>query len=139
MKFDHIRDYASDAFRFYYQSGGVEKYINNKLCDMDKGGAGVSNPTEAALIHRERVYDEKHAEIEDLIAVDNVIKILDANGHTKAKTAVETVYCAECKERGEIKIKVSEVCEKVGATERDIYRALKMARDLFAVERKLRL
>ena len=33
---DHIRDYATEAFRFYAKSGGVKKYIEKITEDIEK-------------------------------------------------------------------------------------------------------
>jgi hypothetical protein len=55
MSKDHIRDYATEAFRFYAKTGGSKEYIEKIVADMQKQkGVGVVNPTEGALIAQER-------------------------------------------------------------------------------------
>src|SRR5690606_1489765 len=75
MKKDHIRDYATEAFRFYAKAGGYEQYVRNLVEDMQKNkGSGVCNPTESALITKERIIEKHAAELADIEAVEKVLR-----------------------------------------------------------------
>ena len=74
---DYLRDYATAAFRFYAMNGkSAEKYkqdiFDNALENIKKseGGAGISSPTESAVIAADRAVDEKIAEVRDMEAVE---------------------------------------------------------------------
>ncbi len=143
MRKDHIRDYATEAFRFYAKSGGKDKYIKYLMDDISRNkGSGVCNPTEAALVSKEKIIESRAAEFADIAAVDKVMVILD-NSHQGyyIKKAIEYVYFKDCDEdiaKGEISNRIH-YCEiHIPASERQIYYWLKKARTLFAEERGLR-
>lgn len=135
---DHIRDYATDAFRFFAKWGGREPYVKNLLVDLQKeSGVGFCSPTEAALVHKERLMKEKAAEIADLDAVEMVLRVCDGF----IRQSVEIVYFEkpwEVLEWGEIQRRVHYAEIHIPASERQIYRWLKEARMMFAEERGLR-
>lgn len=143
MKKDHIRDYATEAFRFYAASGGREKYIKNLVEDLQRQkGTGVCSPTEAALISKEEAIASKAAELADIEAVDKVLHALDVCGHKAILQAIDYVYFKDCWreiERGDIQDRVHYAEIHIPASERMIYYWLRKARRMVAMERGLRL
>ena len=143
MKKDHLRDYATEAFRFYAKSGGKEKYIKNLIEDLErKKGSGMCSPTEAALISKEEAIADKTAELADIEAVDKVLHALDDRGHRVIIQVIEYVYFADCWrdiERGDISSRVHHAELHRPASTASIYRWLKKARRMLAMERGLRL
>lgn len=136
---DHIRDYATEAFRFYAKWGSKDNYVKYLLDDLRRQkGTGICSPTEAVLIHKEQVMREYTAEIADLEAAETVLKICGRD----IRRAVEIVYLDKPfrdLEWGDIKERVHYAELTVPASERQIYYWLKKARYLFAEERGLRL
>lgn len=147
MKKDHIRDYATEAFKYYAEIGQPtyeklkEKYYQEALTDYgrigDIKGNCVSKPTEAALMYAENVLHQKESELLDILAVERTIMQLDRF----EKQAVEIIYFEEPKkefEKGDISNRVQKASLLLPAGERTIYRYLQKARSIFAYERKLR-
>ena len=139
---DHIRDYATEAFRFYAMTGGKEQYIKTLMSELEKHkGNGVCSPSEAAVIDKEKIMEIKRAEFEDIEAVDKVLHILDTSCQNEIKKAIEYVYFknswVELK-KGDIEQRVHYAEINIPASRRQIYRWLKKARILFAEERGLR-
>lgn len=136
---DHIRDYATEAFRFYARWGGRDNYVKNLLADLQKQkGFGVCSPTETELIHKEQIMKEHIAEIADLDSVEKVLRICERD----VRRAVELVYLDKPfrdLEWGELKERVHYAEIHIPASERQIYRWLRKARMLFAEERGLRI
>ena len=135
---DHLRDYCTEAFRFYARWGGRDAYIKSLVADLqrEKGG-GISSPTEAALVHKEQVMREYAAEIADLDAVQMVMNVCERD----VRRAVEIVYLDKPYaqlEWGDIKQRVHKAELTIPASERNIYYWLKKARMIFAEERGLR-
>ena len=143
MKKDHIRDYATEAFRFYARSGGKEKYIKKLVEDLTRSKSeGVCSPTESALISKERVIEEHAAELADIEAVEKVLYALDVCGHKAILQAIDYVYFKDCWrdiERGDIQDRVHYAEINIPASERQIYYWLARARRMLAAERGLRL
>ena len=144
MSKDHIRDYATEAFRFYAKVGGSKNYIERITADIQRQkGTGMVSPTEGALINKERVIGENTAELADLDAVEKAICLIERlpQGGSILK-AIEYVYYKDCwrgMKRGEIKERVCYAEIHIPASERQVYRWLGRARMLFAEERGLRL
>lgn len=141
---DHIRDYATEAFRFYAKTGGKEAYINDLVEDISKSkGTGVCNPTEAALISKEKAIETRAAELADIEAVDRVFAILDKSYQgCYIKQAIELVYFKDSKKDltwGDITDRVNKAGMTIPASRAQIFRWLREARKLFAQERGLRL
>jgi hypothetical protein len=144
MKKDHIRDYATYAFRFYAQKGGRDKYIKYLIEDLERSAksSGVSKPTEAALISQEKVIESRKSEFDDIDAVAKTLDML-AMCHDGAfiLKAIDYVYFRDCwqeLERGSVSDKVHYAEIQIPASERQIYRWLSKARRTFAEERGLR-
>jgi hypothetical protein len=158
---NHIRDYATAAFQFYAKEGGAEKYkkkiykevIQEQLKREGKGG--ISKPTEAMVMRAEKEVEDKLAEIRDLEAVEKTIAELSAHtfmGETTIKEtsfdrvkiikAIELVYFINAGkelEKGDIKDRVHKASLEIPASERQIYKWLSKARELFAEKRELRI
>lgn len=144
IKKDHIRDYATEAFRFYARTGGARKYIDNLIAQAKREkGSGIANPTEATLMIKERILAERAAEFADLEAVEKTLHIISALDAGKdMRNAIEIVYFERCWDdlrRGDIQSRVHKAELTIPASERQIYRWLKTARLIFARERGLRL
>ena len=145
---DYLRDYVTAAFRFYAQNGmSAEKYKKKIYIQALEEGlisegnkSGVSKPTESAVIAAERAVSLKIAEIRDMEAVEKVIAELDVKLRGDIIQAIEYVYFKDCNQELEnIKAKVHTAEIFIPASERSIYRWLRHARELFAVERGLRI
>lgn len=143
---DHIRDYATSAFRFYAENGkSAEKYkinlANEIIYNQQKLKSGINNPTETAVIKHESIIEDRMAEIKDMEAVERVMDILSkmSNGR-EIKKAIEYVYFdTEKIKKGSILERIHNAVIHIPASERSIFRWLKKARKLFAEERGLRL
>ena len=150
-KKDHIKDYATAAFRFYKSVGGLESYKNKiwqeALLDRRRdhtGSAGVSKPTEADIIRAEKAIDSKFSEIADLEAVEETLEILGRMEIGRfIIEAVEIVYWTDLhipiNQQGLIQERVHKASLHIPASERTVYRYLFKARTIFAFERGLRL
>lgn len=141
---DHVRDYATEAFRYWAKVGGSKKYIEDLVADTRRQkSSGIANPTEAALVIKERILAERAAEFADLEAVERALHIISTLGAGKEMLqAVEMVYFEKCWDelrRGDIQDRVHKAELTIPASERSIYYWLKKARLIFAKERGLRL
>lgn len=143
MKKDYLRDYCTEAFRFYAKTGGRSAFLRSIEDDIIKPkGSGTCKPTEAALVNKERIILEHAAELEDIEAVSKVLVYLDMCGHRDMITAIEIVYFADCwkdLERGDISTRVHEAEIMIPASEKTVYRWLRSIREMFAKERGLRI
>lgn len=150
MKKNHVRDYATAAFRFYACTGSSVKY-KKKIYDeaiarqrrLEGNQGSISCPTEAAIIHAEDALDAAAAELKDLEAVEKTIAFIERNrdGNNMMK-ALEMVYMAEPLkniEWGEISERVHHAEINIPASEKTIYRWLSLAVMTFAKERGLRV
>ena len=148
---DHIKDYATAAFRFYKSAGGLEVYKNKiwqeALLDNQRDGircAGISKPTEADIIRAEKALDLKISEIADLEAVEKTLDILGRMEYGRfIIMAVDIVYWTDLNtpinQRGVIQDRVHKASLRIPAGERTVYYYLTKARAVFAIERGLRL
>ncbi|EKQ50279.1 MULTISPECIES: hypothetical protein [unclassified Clostridium] len=151
MKKDHIRDYATEAFRFYalvgmsaieYREKIRNEAINTVVKRMGKGTKGGS-PTEAQLIYADKAIEEKLSEIQDLEAVEKTMKEFEADVFTRITILplIKAVYFTEADKeikKGEIRNRVIKACSDLSISESTAYRYLKRARLLFAHNRGLR-
>lgn len=146
MKKDHIRDYATEAFRYYaymnttyemlckkYRQEALEEYQRN----LEGAGTGISKPTENAVIYAESKLREKQGELWDILAVEKTIAQLNI----WERRAIEIVYFPHAHrdiQKGEISDRVNQASIEIPAGTATVYRYLKRARNLFAFERGLR-
>ena len=79
---DHLRDYATAAFRFYAKNGKSAEKFKQKIYiealdeirrKETRVKDGISKPTEDAVIKAEMAVNEKISEIKDMEAVDRVL------------------------------------------------------------------
>ena len=148
MKKDHIRDYATEAFRYYaflgkpHKEDLEKKYYQEALEEYERrqqlGGTGISKPTEQAIMYAEGILRQKQAELWDILAVEKTLAQL----HIWERRAVEIVYFPHAQRnmrKGEISDRVNKASIQIPADERTVYRYLKKARNVFAFERGLRI
>ena len=153
---DHIKGYATAAFRFYKSVGGLKAY-KQKVWDEAMANSSrqnwqfeeynsteISKPTEAQIMRAERALKDARADIYDLEAVEQTLYIIStlSNGRAIGK-AVEIVYFTDLdtplNKRGFIRGKVISASLDIPAGESTVYKYLKKARLVFAMERGLRL
>jgi len=147
LKKDHIRDYATEAFRYYSFMGKPhkedleKKYYQEALEEYERrqqmGGTGISKPTEQAIMYAEGILRQKQAELWDILAVEKTMAQL----HAWEREAVERVYFPHAQrdiKKGEISERVQSASIKIPAGVATVYRYLKKAREIFAYERGLR-
>lgn len=146
MRKDHIRDYATEAFRYYAYMGKPHKedlerkYYQEALEQYQRThekGSDISKPTEQAVMYAESCLRQKQSELWDILAVEKTMAQL----YEWEKEAVELVYFPHAQrqiKKNEISERVLAASEQVAADERTIYRYLAKARKIFAYERGLR-
>ena len=148
MKKDNIRDYATEAFRFYAACGQMtSEQIKQKIYDdiymkskreyLRKGSGTNTSAVEYAVMKAEDVIKEMESEIRDILAVEKTLKRLTPY----ERKAVEIVYFTDPEEdwgKGEISNRVHKAEWSIPASERSIYGWLARARRIFAEERGLR-
>lgn len=152
MKKDHIRDYATEAFRYYAKLGKPkfedvkEKIYKEAIEESKKNGLKTNNicsPTELAMMRADKAVIEKKGELEDILAVEETLKQLayEYNG-AEILSVVDRVYFIQpdkAIEKGELKNRVLAVIEEIHIGERTAWRYLAKARDMFAENRGLRV
>lgn len=154
MKKDFIRDYATEAFRFYAAIGiGCEelkarikedalKEIRKRENIVRTGDGG--SPTEHELIYQEEKLQERIAEILDIEAVEKTLEEYKARNNRKSEDALQLirdVYFKKPKdklEKKDISSRVDISSQHLGIAKSTAYKYLKEARLLFAFNRGLR-
>ncbi|KOF56802.1 hypothetical protein AGR56_09050 [Clostridium sp. DMHC 10] len=148
---DHIRDYATEAFRFYasvrmtadqYKKMIYDETLENYKKKEMNCSFNISKPVEAAIMAAEKEVDKRIAEIRDLEAVEMTLAELGAMHRWDIVQAIKIVYFKEPEEeieKGEIQNRVHTAELEVPASERSIYYYLRKARKLFAEKRGLRI
>ncbi|ABQ23673.1 hypothetical protein [Clostridium kluyveri] len=147
---NHIRDYATAAFRFYAEQDMSADEYKKKIYDealedykKRQKSEGISFPIEAAIIRAERAVNEKLAEIKDMEAVELTVAELRVKPQGKAIVqAIETVYFKDADkelEKGDIHRRVHTAEIYIPASQKTVYRWLRDARKLFAEKRGLRI
>lgn len=149
MKKDNIRDYATEAFRFYAACGRLtseqlkkkvydEIYTASKKEYYRSGNGMPTDATACAVMKAEDTIKAMQAEFEDIIAVEKTM--LQLNKHQRK--AVEIVYFTEPEkdlEKGDISDRVHKAELEIPASEQSVYKWLRKARKMFAKERGLRI
>jgi CRISPR/Cas system CMR-associated protein Cmr5 small subunit len=146
---NHVRDYATEAFRFYARNGKSADRYKQKIYDEAleeqkkvEGSSGISDPTPAAIMRAESAVNAKIAEIEDMEAVELTIRELEVARNCKMKRTIEIVYFSDADkklEKGDIHNRVCKAELDIPASEKTIYRWLSKARKIFAENRGLRI
>lgn len=139
----HIRDYATEAYRFYARVGGKGKYLRQLQDEYGKGrGVGVVSLPEGVLVTKEKILELHAAEFADLEAVERAIYLasLSVSG-TEMKKCIEVVYFQGCweEQRGWMSRRIERAVKEIPASDRQVKRWLKQARQIFALERGLRI
>lgn len=144
---DHTRDYATEAFRFYARCGKpsyseLKARILNEAFEASKReivhSGNIAKPTEFAVINAQNALDERQGELLDILAVERVLKIADS----EMRRALDIVYFTDADkdlQKGDISARVHKAELEIPASEHTVYRRLAKARELFVLERGLRL
>ncbi len=147
MKKDNIRDYATEAFRFYARLGKPSyrilkaQYMTEAMEEYSRAhekSGQPGRPTEAALMYAEKQVEKKEAELLDILAVEKVYY----SAKRDVREIIELVYFEspdESLKKGEISERVHKASLWTYNSEREVYRILKAARTAFGIERKLRV
>lgn len=149
MKKDNIRDYATEAFRFYAACGKLTmEQLKQKIYDdiyeqsrkeyLRNGSGMPSDATAYAVIAADEALQSMKAEFEDIIAVEKTMIRLPRDH----KKAVEMVYFEAADkplQKGDISGRVCAASIAIHVDESSVYRYLAYARKIFAKERGLRL
>ena len=148
VKKDNIRDYATEAFRFYAASGRLTtEQLKQKVYDaiyeqsrkeyVRSGNGMHSDATAYAVITADEALQSMKAEFEDIIAVEKTLHLLKK----VERDAVEIVYFTDADKplrKGDISDRVLRASMEIHADVSMIYRYLQRARYIFARERGLR-
>lgn len=149
MKKDNIRDYATEAFRYYAANGRrTSTELMQEVKDMiyeqshreiiRSGSGSYSDTTAYSVMKAEDEVFDLTAEFLDIMAVEKTLMQLDEY----QRLAVEIVYFTDAKrelEKGDISKRVHKAGMAIPAGEKTIYRWLGKARKTFAKERGLRI
>jgi len=146
---NHIRDYATEAFRFYAKINMSADKYKQKIYDealfnykKKMKGLGISFPVESAIIAAENEVTQKLAEIKDMEAVEMTMAELRASHKMWIIRAIEIVYFKDADkelEKGNIHDRAHTAELDIPASERSVYYYLSEARYIFAEHRGLRL
>lgn len=143
---DNIRDYAVGAFRFYAKLGKptYEEYkrkMYNYAVSVYKDNDLLSETEKE--IKAQKLFQGLKPEIEDIRAVESVMKKLEKNPDAAPlKRIVEIVYFqnpGDKYERSDITYRVHKAEIEAAVSEAGVYRYLKKVRIMFAEERGLRI
>ena len=141
MSKDHIRDYATDAFR-YWASVGCPTYAEavEKITKRARGMAnGVSAQLAEAFVAAE--ISKRNAELLDIKACEETFEYLKGRGKECVCSAVRDVYMAFPRKklaRGELSGRVVRYSMENYYSERQVYYFLTEACNVFAAKRGLR-
>lgn len=149
----HIKEYASDAFRILGKYGSAEAYKESVLENITKNrealgtriDAPAGSPTEAQIIRAEEAIEDAKATLLDLEAAERALMICrarDAEKGTMIVKAVKAVYMIDPNRlpmhreimQTVIAFSILAPCDKA-----TVYRWLSTARMAFARERGLRI
>lgn len=150
MQKDIIRDYATEAFRYYAACGkisaeDIKAQIYKTIAEEGKKekeinikGNGYTDLTALKAMKADDEMMRLKAQFEDIIAVEKTLSRLTSD----EKKAVDIVYFTNAKQplrRGEISNRVHKAETELFISERNIYYMLKRVRTIFAYERGLRI
>lgn len=143
LKKDYLRDYVTDAFRFWAVSG-FPTYDAAKKAAYEKALTEYTgDDPEKAVLYAEEFIDTQSPELLDIFAASETIRLLKEYNRSDVAEAVMSVYCVSHGEeklnRGEISRRVTAFSLSYHAGEATVYRWLRYARALFASLRGLRL
>lgn len=139
MRRDHIRDYATAAFRFYARVG---KLSGDEYLKMVRGSFGCVQDEEKKIRSMHEKATDLMGACQDLDAVKRTLDDLEFSGKYEAAQAVRAVYFVMPSGKISGKViagRVRDFSLSCPASERTVYRWLSLARKVFARERGLRL
>lgn len=146
---DNIRDYATEAFRYYAKIGKTAEEVKTEIGlkliserSQHIKGKGIGKPTEYAIMKKEQLINELKAEIDDIEAVDKTLTRLHKMYDRSTIKAIEIVYFTDPDkelQRNDIKNRVAKASLEIPCSERTVYYILSKARRIFAEERGLRI
>lgn len=142
IKKDALRDYATSAFIFWARHG-CPTYVEavDRIRERAFSRAWGIDPQKAKQ-YADAEIEKARAGLEDIRACESVFKKLDASGREFVCEAVKAVYMADPwrnPRKGEYSARALRFALEVPLSERQVYYYLEQARDLFAVERGLRI
>lgn len=142
---DHAKQYCTEAFRFYARTGKTYEQLKNEMLrdpvnkvEYDLRGCDIGKPTEWEICHIEDMIGYREAELLDLVAVE---KTLNQMNDTE-KDVIKMVYFKEPNmelSKGDISARVDIASVTIPIGVATVYRILRKARNIFCLERKLRL
>ncbi|WMI81584.1 hypothetical protein [Anaerotignum sp. MB30-C6] len=149
MKKDNIRDYATEAFRYYAACGRrtsdeLKQEVKDMIYEQSKreiirsGSGSYSDDTAYKVMKADDEEIDMTAEFLDIIAVEKTLMQL----HKHQRLAVEIVYFTDAKRelgKGDISKRVHKAEVEIPASTMTIYRWLRNARHVFSRERGLRI
>lgn len=141
MKKDFTRDYATSAFRMWARNGcptydEAVKKIKKKAIQR----AGAVDP-QKALAYAEAEVDKRSGELCDILACERTFAVLD-DSRKYIADAVREVYMVDPfrePHRNELSGRVLKYAIDCPASEIQVYRWLRYARELFCAFRGLRI
>ena len=139
MKRDHLRDYATEAFRFYARVG---KLSGDEYLKAVRGSFGCVENELQREINANHAANDAMAAACDLDAVKRTLDDLEFSGKMHAAQAVRAVYFVMPSGKISGKViagRVRDFSLSCPASERTVYRWLSLARKVFARERGLRI
>lgn len=139
MMRDHLRDYSTEAFRFYARVGKISgaeylKKLRDGFEDDEDLVRREINANHAAACSR--------GAAADLDAVKKTLEVLEISGKGEVVEAVKAVYFVMPGRNAggrDFAARVKNFSLLFPASERSVYRWLRLARKIFAKERGLRL
>ena len=150
---DPAKNYATAAFRLYARCGKptgdeVRDAIRAAALEREKREnlgiqSGFSSATEQAAINADNAERNATGRIKDIIAVNDALDIISSRPDGREiKKALEIVYFASPEERmrrGDISDRANQASLMIPTSERNVFRHLKTARDIFCFARELKV
>lgn len=142
IKKDALRDYATSAF-IYWARHGCPTYEDavERIRKRALSRAWGVDPQKAKL-YADAEVEKARAGLEDIRACESVFKRMQCSGRELVCEAVKAVYMVDPwkpARRGEYSGRALRFAMETPLSERQVYYYLEQARDLFAVERGLRI
>lgn len=137
---DNVRDYATRAFMEFYKAGCPtrDQFEDDIKAKVKKEMFGQDPKLVVIACNREIL--RNYARAKDIDAVNKTFRMLEDEGLCHIVAAVRAVYFVpEEKDLASKRIKARVLAHSIDvpADERTVYRWLKKARDLFALNREL--
>lgn len=142
MKKDCIRDYATGAFMRFFNLGCPTRAEYEERIKQDVYQRLALKEPRIILLKAEAEVRSRQPILDDIDAVQKMITLLHENGKDYVVDAIRAVYFIPSNKNGrpsrnEIVKRVLYFSSTVPTDERNVYRWLKHARELFAVCRGL--